>query len=254
MVKSPDRKKILFRKGAWSPEEDQKLKTYIERYGIWNWSRMPKPAGLARSGKSCRLRWVNYLRPDIKRGNFSEEDEETILKWHEVLGNRWSVIAAKLPGRTDNEIKNYWHTHLKKRLKNNSLSTTVPQTVVDVNKNNSSGIQDLLLCDAPKVSNLDGTRDIIPMSPQLSTDHDLSSSSTDPAVEIDRKQPIEENFGSSKTSEELQTSWEQTLSVQEQDIFMPETDPGFVCPTTAVWLQDPIYHPYSSYNEFWVDL
>ncbi|KAG2689748.1 hypothetical protein I3760_09G153500 [Carya illinoinensis] len=241
------------RKGAWSPEEDQKLKTYIKRYGIWNWSRMSKPAGLARSGKSCRLRWVNYLRPDIKRGNFSEQDDETILKWHEVLGNRWSAIAAKLPGRTDNEIKNYWHTHLKRRLKNSSLSTTVPQTVVDVNKNNSSGIQDLLLCDAPKVSNLDDTRDIIPMSRQLSTD-DLSSSSTDPAVEIDRKQPIEENFGSSKTSEELQTSWEQTLSFREQDIFMPETDPGFVCPTTAVWLQDPLYHPYSSYNEFLVDL
>ncbi|KAB1199038.1 Myb-related protein Myb4 [Morella rubra] len=76
------------RKGAWSPEEDQKLIAYINRYRIWNWSQMARPAGLERSGKSCRLRWMNYLRPGIKRGKFSKEEEDTVLKWHEVLGNR----------------------------------------------------------------------------------------------------------------------------------------------------------------------
>jgi myb proto-oncogene protein len=73
-------------------------------------------AGLNRCGKSCRLRWTNYLRPDIKRGKFSQEEEQTILHLHSVLGNKWSSIAAHLPGRTDNEIKNFWNTHLKKRL------------------------------------------------------------------------------------------------------------------------------------------
>ncbi|CAH2042909.1 unnamed protein product [Thlaspi arvense] len=85
------------KKGTWSPDEDQKLINYIKRHGIWNWSEMPKFADLRRSGKSCRLRWVNYLKPNIKRGNFTRDEEETILKMHEKLGNKWSAIAAVSP-------------------------------------------------------------------------------------------------------------------------------------------------------------
>ncbi|KAK4804246.1 hypothetical protein SAY86_004063 [Trapa natans] len=105
------------KRGPWSPDEDQKLVAYIRRYGIWNWTHMPKAAGLLRSGKSCRLRWMNYLRPNIKHGNFSREEEETIIKWHQLLGNRWSAIARFLPSRTDNEIKNYWNTRLKRHMR-----------------------------------------------------------------------------------------------------------------------------------------
>ncbi|KAJ0485557.1 putative transcription factor MYB-HB-like family [Helianthus annuus] len=80
--------KTNLKKGSWSVEEDQKLISYINRYGIWNWSQMPKFAGLSRNGKSCRLRWMNYLKPDLKKGRFSKEEEESVLHFHSLLGNR----------------------------------------------------------------------------------------------------------------------------------------------------------------------
>ncbi|KAA8527183.1 hypothetical protein F0562_008588 [Nyssa sinensis] len=108
-----DKSKV--KKGPWSPAEDLRLITFIQKHGHGNWRALPKQAGLSRCGKSCRLRWINYLRPDVRRGNFSPEEEETIIKLHQSLGNKWSKIASHLPGRTDNEIKNVWNTHLKKK-------------------------------------------------------------------------------------------------------------------------------------------
>ncbi|KAL8135420.1 hypothetical protein AgCh_010169 [Apium graveolens] len=109
-----DKNKV--KRGPWSPAEDMKLAAFILHNGHGNWRSLPKQAGLLRCGKSCRLRWINYLSPSVKRGNFTPEEEEAIIKLHDSYGNRWSKIAAELPGRTDNEIKNVWNTHLKKRL------------------------------------------------------------------------------------------------------------------------------------------
>uniref|UniRef100_A0A6N2LH77 MYB transcription factor n=1 Tax=Salix viminalis TaxID=40686 RepID=A0A6N2LH77_SALVM len=105
-------------RGAWSAQEDQKLIDYIKTHGEGCWRSIPEAAGLHRCGKSCRLRWINYLRPDIKRGNFGHDEEDLIIKLHALLGNRWSLIAGRLPGRTDNEVKNYWNSHLQKKLIN----------------------------------------------------------------------------------------------------------------------------------------
>ncbi|WVZ91784.1 hypothetical protein U9M48_037910 [Paspalum notatum var. saurae] len=104
------------KRGPWTAEEDKKLISFILTHGRCCWRAVPKLAGLLRCGKSCRLRWTNYLRPDLKRGLLSTAEEQLVIDLHAKLGNRWSKIAAKLPGRTDNEIKNHWNTHIKKKL------------------------------------------------------------------------------------------------------------------------------------------
>lgn len=131
MGRAPCCEKVGLKKGPWTPEEDQKLVSYINDNGHGSWRALPKKAGLLRCGKSCRLRWTNYLRPDIKRGEFCLSEEQTIIQLHALLGNRWSAIASYLPKRTDNEIKNYWNTHLKKKLLKMGIDPSTHKPKVD---------------------------------------------------------------------------------------------------------------------------
>ncbi|ONK63024.1 uncharacterized protein A4U43_C07F10610 [Asparagus officinalis] len=139
--------KQKLRKGLWSPEEDEKLLNHIHKYGHGCWSSVPKQAGLQRCGKSCRLRWINYLRPDLKRGTFSQEEEDLIIELHATLGNRWSQIAAQLPGRTDNEIKNFWNSSIKKRLKQRGIDHNTHKPIISESEEDKATTISNVTCD-----------------------------------------------------------------------------------------------------------
>ncbi|KAG6493001.1 transcription factor RAX2-like [Zingiber officinale] len=133
MGRTPCCDKANVKRGPWSPEEDASLKSYIEKNGFGgNWITLPLKAGLKRCGKSCRLRWLNYLRPNIKHGGFTEEEDGIIYALYDRIGSRWSAIASHLAGRTDNDVKNHWNTKLKKKLltakavRTGSLASSVP--------------------------------------------------------------------------------------------------------------------------------
>ncbi|KAL1204819.1 Transcription factor MYB10 [Cardamine amara subsp. amara] len=135
------------KRGSWSAEESEKLRSFIEKNGHSNWRSLPKLAGLMRCGKSCRLRWINYLRPGLKRGNFTKEEEDSIIQLHQAYGNKWSKIASHFPGRTDNEIKNMWNTHLKKRsshVNNHSVSSSSSSASSSI----SSGFTNVIKCES----------------------------------------------------------------------------------------------------------
>ncbi|VVA28796.1 PREDICTED: mRNAion [Prunus dulcis] len=120
---------LRVRKGAWTREEDELLRQYIQQYGEGKWHQVSLKAGLNRCRKSCRLRWLNYLRPNIKTGDFAEDEVDLMVRLRKLLGNRWSLIAGRLPGRTSNHVKNYWSTRLRKNMssgaeKDKTLETT----------------------------------------------------------------------------------------------------------------------------------
>ncbi|KAL3567876.1 hypothetical protein D5086_030527 [Populus alba] len=140
MDKTPSNSQdVEVRKGPWTLEEDLILTSHIANHGEGVWNSLAKAAGLKRTGKSCRLRWLNYLRPDLRRGNITPEEQLLIMELHAKWGNRWSKIAKHLPGRTDNEIKNYWRTRIQKHIK--QAETFAAQVSSETNEHGSSSSQ-----------------------------------------------------------------------------------------------------------------
>lgn len=217
------------KKGPWTSEEDFILVNYINQNGHDNWRALPKRAGLMRCGKSCRLRWMNYLRPDIKRGNFTREEEETIVRLHQELGNRWSVIASKLPGRTDNEIKNVWHTNLKKKI--NKLSQIGTENQVqktelsdNFNQNSNSPLnstsENSSVDTGYDLNSINDSLEKLPVMDESFWSGEFStSSSSDYTFE---SSSLDAMFSSDLSSESAMDFWKDILSSGQELVELPE--------------------------------
>ncbi|KAL6616814.1 hypothetical protein ACP70R_039084 [Stipagrostis hirtigluma subsp. patula] len=129
------------RKGPWTEEEDVQLVWFVRLLGERRWDFLAKVSGLRRTGKSCRLRWVNYLHPGLKRGRMTPDEERQVIHLHAKWGNRWSRIAKSMPGRTDNEIKNYWRTHMRKQAKAASSSSDTTASMSPTSSSSSQVLQ-----------------------------------------------------------------------------------------------------------------
>ncbi|KAK8651665.1 hypothetical protein V6N13_141253 [Hibiscus sabdariffa] len=228
------------KKRTWTPDEDHKLTAYIMRYGICNWNKMPKFAGLQRSGKSCRLRWMNYLRPNVRRGNFSREEEETIIHLQKKLGNRWSAIAARLPYRTDNDIKNYWNTRLKKRvlLDNNNSASATTKISSSVEENSCDADSSAALLNIPTTTDF-------PEPLTYGTAVSSSGCQCHQTVEIDNSYIMRETFVSSENYWEI-------LSFLEQQLMTEGLDCEAVSPNSQLWHSHHELY-YDPVDDFWAN-
>ncbi|CAM8886094.1 unnamed protein product [Rhodiola kirilowii] len=191
------------RRGPWTFDEDTMLIQYIASNSEGHWNLLARSSGLKRTGKSCRLRWLNYLKPDVKRGNLTPQEKSIISDLHSKWGNRWSKIAQHLPGRTDNEIKNYWRTRVQNQAR-------------ELKRAESDRFLDLCVTTShQKIEDI--TRDFTVSNSQNTEDHHWKFSSSP------RSSAFPSQGGSNRNSTLLPVP-EQTSSVSDHHLKSPSAD------------------------------
>ncbi|XP_060206480.1 transcription factor MYB98-like [Lycium barbarum] len=120
------RKKSKSAKGQWTNEEDRNLINLVEKFGDRKWSQIAQMLK-GRIGKQCRERWHNHLRPDIKKDLWTEEEDRILIEAHAEIGNKWAEIATRLPGRTENSIKNHWNATKRRQFSRRKCRTKWPK-------------------------------------------------------------------------------------------------------------------------------
>ncbi|KAK9076633.1 hypothetical protein SSX86_004967 [Deinandra increscens subsp. villosa] len=231
MGRAPCCSKVGLHRGAWSDEEDKLLTNYIQTHGEGQWRSMPSKAGLLRCGKSCRLRWMNYLRPGIKRGNFTPEEEENIIRLHSIHGSRWSFIASELSGRTDNEIKNYWNSHLKRKLAQSNQPEDVSKTNKKTKeKKKRKTDQEKKLTKVVKITEKEAEEEKVVSHPASSSSSSLltssKSESSSSAVDQGETDFCWPNWSPLLEMEGASSQYELELSLDGLDSLMMEHDDG----------------------------
>lgn len=251
MGRAPCCDKANVKRGPWSPEEDATLKNYVQSHGTGgNWIALPLKAGLKRCGKSCRLRWLNYLRPDIKHGGFTEEEDNIICSLYSQMGSRWSLIASQLPGRTDNDVKNYWNTKLKKKLLAGKSSFNVDNNGGLLNANNNN------IPTQPLPYNLDYSTTSLPIFSDVSYGFSVSNSSTsqnmglDPVMQFSTPDTITNLSQSGPNLDNSHNNIVVVSSSQEGSALSDSTGNGYGEDTGSIILMDDQQFSYEFPYEF----
>ncbi|XP_026460855.1 transcription factor MYB113-like [Papaver somniferum] len=179
------------RKGSWTEAEDNLLRKCIEQYGEGKWHQVPIRAGINRCRKSCRLRWLNYLRPCIKRGQFEPDEVDLIGRMHKLLGNRWTLIAGRLPGRTANDVKNFWNTHFnnKRHISSDPIPGVGGTRIRTLGKSSSTAT----IVIKPQAINF--SRNSSWMGRKINMEHQIDQKRHHSAIDCSGKVSIEYSFG-----------------------------------------------------------
>lgn len=185
------------KRAGWTAEEDEALGRLVERYGQRSWALIAKELP-GRIGKQCRERYHSHLNPEVRKGEWTDEEDELIFKLREKFGNQWAMIARHVPGRTDNAVKNRWYSTMRRQERQQAASSGLsPRSKVKMVKAKPRESGDFYSSERPPKRCLsEDCHEILARSAKVPRDDRrafMASRVTPPAVaaeKLEREKPI----------------------------------------------------------------